>query len=271
MKNLSGTVVALTGAASGIGRALAIRLAEQGAELALCDVDEPELLRTAGLADQSPRVTTRVVDVSDRTAVEDFAAAVLRDHGRVDILINNAGVACVASVEDASYDDFTWVLGVNLWGVIHGVKAFLPLLRQRPEAQIVNVASINTFVPFPTNGPYNIAKGGVGALSETLMAELSGTTVAVSCVYPGGVSTGIARRARYTSPADAEGFERRAMTTPDTAARTIIRGMRRGRQRILVGADARVLLIARRCLPMTTFRLIARGWRRQQARDAAAR
>lgn len=165
MQDLSGKVVALTGAASGIGRALAVGLASEGAHLALGDIDAEGLRTTAGMCGHGPTVTTHVVDVADRSAVEAFARAVVRDHGGVDLLVNNAGIGCVATVEQSTHDDFARVLGVNLWGVIHGVQVFLPLLRQRPEAQIVNVASVNSFVPFPTSGPYNISKFGVDALS----------------------------------------------------------------------------------------------------------
>ncbi|NOY55555.1 MAG: SDR family NAD(P)-dependent oxidoreductase [Actinobacteria bacterium] len=262
MKDFSGKVVALTGAASGIGRALAVRLGEEGADLALGDVDEAGLNETAKLVDRSPKVTTHVVDVGDRHAVEAFALAVERRHGGVDVIVNNAGVGCVATVEDATYEDFDWVIGVNLWGVIHGVKAFLPLLRKRPEAHIVNVASVNSFLPFPTSGPYNISKSGVEALSETLMEELSDTNVSVSCVYPGGVKTNISRNARHTSDEENVEFERRAMATPDQAARRIIRGIKKDRKRIVVGVDAKLMVIARRLSPLGTLRLVTWGWRR---------
>lgn len=134
MRHLSGKVAVITGAASGIGRALAVRLAAQGVELALADIDADGLDRAARVAVGSPRVTVRTVDVADRAAVELFARAVDQRHGGVDILVNNAGVGCVATVEQVSYADIEWVLGVDLWGVIHGVKVFLPLLRRRAAA-----------------------------------------------------------------------------------------------------------------------------------------
>ncbi|MBN1171788.1 MAG: SDR family oxidoreductase [Micromonosporaceae bacterium] len=262
MRDYSGKVVVLTGAASGIGRALAIGLASEGAHLALCDVDAEGLRVTAGACGRSPHVTTSVVDVADWAAVQAFAQAVERDHGGVDMLINNAGISCVATIEQTTHDDFARVLGVNLWGVIHGIQAFLPLLRQRPEGQIVNVASLNSFVPFPTSGPYNVSKFGVDALTQTLMAELSGTAITVSCVYPGGVKTNIARNARYVTDSDAAGFEHRARISSEQAARRIIRGVKRGRQRIIVGADARILAFAGRLAPQSTLRLVTWGWRR---------
>jgi NAD(P)-dependent dehydrogenase (short-subunit alcohol dehydrogenase family) len=124
--------------------------------------------------------STHLVDVSNQTAVEQFAAEVEGMHGGADIIINNAGVACMAAIEDATYEDFAWVLNVNLWGTIHGVKAFMPLLRRRSAGHIVNIASINAYVPFPSSGPYNISKFGVDALSQTLMQELRGSTISVS-------------------------------------------------------------------------------------------
>jgi hypothetical protein len=216
-------------------------------------------------------VTTHVVDVADRAAVEAWAAATRARHAATDVLIHNAGGGCVGTVADAGYEGFAWVLGVNLWGVIHGVKAFLPQLVARPEAHLVVVASINAFLPFPTNGPYNVAKSGVEALSETLMAELSGTGVAVTTVYPGGIRTAISRNARYTTGEDHAGFERRAMTTPERAARVIAQGIARNRRRIYVGADARLMALGRRLAPLRMLRLVTWGWRRSEGARRPAR
>jgi NAD(P)-dependent dehydrogenase (short-subunit alcohol dehydrogenase family) len=136
-------------------------------------------------------------------------------HGGADIIINNAGVACMAAIEDATYEDFAWVLNVNLWGTIHGVKAFMPLLRRRPAGHIVNIASINAYVPFPSSGPYNISKFGADALSQTLMQELRGSTISVGCVYLGVTKTNIARHSLYATEADATDFEARAQLAPE--------------------------------------------------------
>jgi NAD(P)-dependent dehydrogenase (short-subunit alcohol dehydrogenase family) len=153
-------------------------------------------------------VSTHLVDVGDHAAVERFAAEVEEVHGGVDVIVNNAGVACMAAIEDATLEDFAWVLGVNLWGTIHGVKAFLPLLRQRLSGPIVNIASINAYLPLPSNGPYNVSKFGVDALSQTLMAELRGSTIRVSCVYLGVAKANIARHSRYATESDAADFRR---------------------------------------------------------------
>jgi NAD(P)-dependent dehydrogenase (short-subunit alcohol dehydrogenase family) len=264
MRQLSGKVVALTGAASGIGRALALRLGREGAELALCDLDEAGVRETAARVTGSPRVGTRVVDVSDRRAVEEWARCVEAEHGGADVIVNNAGVTAKGSIEELPWEDFRWVVDVDLWGVIHGVRAFLPLLRRRPEGHIVNISSITAFVPLPDNGPYNIAKSGVAALSETLMLELAGSGIGVTCVHPGGIRTNIARGARHMTADDHARFDRAARTDPDAAARAIVEAVRSGRQRLFIGADAKLLSLSRRGFPMTTLALVRRFWSRAQ-------
>lgn len=267
MKNLEGKVIAITGAASGIGQALAAELAAEGADLAVADIDAAGLSRTVDLLSHSnATATSHVVDVSVASAVHGFAHEVTRSHGCVDVIINNAGVGSVDTIERATYEDFEWVLGINLWGVIHGVKAFLPLLLERPEGHIVNIGSVNSYLPFPTNGPYNISKFGVDALTQTLMVELADTNVSVSCVYPGGVRTNASRNARHTSADDHHRFESAARMSPEHAARRIVAGIERDRRQIYVGADARVLSAARRFAPMTTLRVVAMAARRLQQR-----
>jgi len=258
MKSFEGKVVAITGAASGIGRALAQRFAREGAELALCDVDEGGLKDTAELVKTRRRVSLHRVDVGDREAVEAWAAAAAAEHGGVDAIVNNAGVTSKGSLAEARYDDIEWVLRINLWGVIHGVKAFLPLLERRPEGHIVNISSINALVPFPDNGPYNISKYAVAGLSETLMQELSGTRISVSCVHPGGIDTDIVRSGRNLSEAEGDRFQRAARTSPERAAEVIVAGLKRDRPRILVGADAAVMAAMKRLLPISSVRLAGR-------------
>lgn len=257
MRNLTGKVVALTGAASGIGRALAEELAGQGVALALADVDESGLAVTADRLGGRTRVTTHVVDVADPAAMRGYAREAAAAHRVVDVVVNNAGVGSVTALEDATYDDIAWVLGVNLWGTIHGVKEFLPLLRQRPEAHIVNIGSVNSFLPFPTAAPYSMSKFAVRALSLTLMQELGGSTIRVSCVYPGGVRTNASRLSRHTTATDQERFEKAARMSPEVAARRIIAGVRRDRQEIVVGVDAHLLYTATRLFPQATTKAIA--------------
>jgi len=269
MEHFAGKVVVVTGAASGIGRALAVRLGREGAALALWDVDEAGLAETAALAAGSPRVTTATVDVADRAAVEAFAARAIEEHGHVDAVINNAGVTASGTIEEISYEDFDWVLGIDLQGVIHGVKAFLPHLLTRPEAHIVNISSINAFLPFPGNGPYNISKYAVAGLSETLMQELQGTPVSVTCVHPGGIRTDIVRNARKALPEEVERFDRAARTSPDEAARVILRAMQRRKRRVFIGFDAKLMQLMKRLLPMTSVALVGRIGRKVRERSAA--
>ena len=252
MRNLNDKVVALTGAGSGIGRALAITLANEGASLALSDVNRRGLEETIAAIETSRLVSSAVIDVSDKEAVESWALDVVKDHGHVDAIINNAGVSAKGSVENISYEDMHWVMNINLWGVVHGVKAFLPHLKKRPEAVIVNIASLNSFVPFPLNAPYNMAKCAIGGLSETLMQELRKTSIRVTCVFPGGIKTGIVENARNSTAKEAKDFSQIAKTTPEQAAHVIVRGMKRKKRRVFVGADAKLLTFAKRMLPMTT-------------------
>ena len=242
-------VVALTGAASGIGRALAVGLATRGAHLAIADVNEVGLRETAEMLRGGGKVTTHVFDVKQREAVFGFAADVERAHGGADIIINNAGLTVRGSIEEVSYEDFALVIDVNLWGVVHGVKAFLPLLRKRAEGHIVNISSINAMVPFVKNGPYNISKYGVLALSETLVMELHGSPIHVTCVHPGGIRTNIVRNAKGMSHDQVAMFDRIARTSPETAARTILSGVERNKTQVFVGIDAKAMATAKRLAP----------------------
>ncbi|HET8937685.1 MAG TPA: SDR family NAD(P)-dependent oxidoreductase [Polyangiales bacterium] len=249
MTMISGKVVAVTGAASGIGRALAQTLAAEGAHLAIADVNEAGLRETAAMLSPHTQVSQHRVDVRDRAAVEAFAQAVKAAHGGADVIINNAGVATRVSIEDSSYEDLEFVIGVNLWGVIHGTKAFLPLFRERGAGHIVNIASINAMVPFPLNGPYNISKYGVYGLNETLMQELRGQTIHVTSVHPGGVRTNIVANGRNMGEDQAKAFARVARTSPGRAARVIVDGIKNNRQRVFVGVDSKIMATAKRIAP----------------------
>ncbi len=249
MTDLRGKVVAVTGAASGIGRALAIELALKGAKVAISDIDESGLSVTAQLMGAGAQRSLHLVDVRDRAAVEGYAKDVAAQHGGVDVIINNAGAAARATIEAMSYEDFAFVIDVNLWGVVHGVKSFLPFLRQRPEGHIVNISSINAMVPFAKNGPYNAAKYAVLGLSETLTQELYATAIRVTCVHPGGIQTNIARMARGVTQAESDMFARVARTTPKTAAQVILRAVERNEQQVFVGLDAKLLGLAKRVIP----------------------
>jgi len=250
MTKMKDKVVAITGAASGIGRALAVHLAAKGANVAIADVNEAGLRETAEMLAGAPvKVTRHVVDVRDREAVYRYARDVEQQHGGADVIINNAGLTVRATLEEVSYEDFELVIDVNMWGVVYGAKAFLPLLRKRPEGHIVNISSINAMVPFAKNGPYNISKYAVLGLSETLGQELQGEPIRVSCVHPGGIRTNIVRNSRGASSGDAAMFDRIARTSPEKAAEVIVAGVEKNREQIFVGLDAKALAAAKRLVP----------------------
>jgi NAD(P)-dependent dehydrogenase (short-subunit alcohol dehydrogenase family) len=224
----------------------------RGAHLAISDFNEAGLRETEGLLSGATRVTTHVVDVRDRVAVERYAADVEAQHSGADVIINNAGVAVRASLEDISYEDFQFVIDVNLYGVVHGVKAFLPLFRKRGGGHIVNISSINAMVPFALNGPYNASKYAVLGLSETLIQEYRGTNIRTTCVHPGGIKTNIVRNSRGASKRDVATFDRITITTAEQAAKTILNGVARDKERVYVGADAKVMAMAKRAIPRLT-------------------
>jgi NADP-dependent 3-hydroxy acid dehydrogenase YdfG len=266
MKTLSDKVAAVTGAASGIGRALAVNLAAKGCHLALSDVNEPGLQETADLvADKNAKVTTHIVDVANREQVYQHAEDVVNQHGRVNIIINNAGVGVGDSIEEVSYEDFEWIVGINFWGVVYGTKAFLPHLKKEPEGHIVNISSINGIVPNPCNGPYCATKFAVKGFTETLRQELRGTSVGTTVVHPGGIQTNIARNARFhrhvqpnmTKEAMVDVYEKKLFkTTADTAAQTIVSAIENNRQRLLIGGDAKFMDWFTRLLPVSATRFI---------------
>lgn len=260
MKDLRDKVAAITGAASGIGRMLAVHLADEGCETAIADINQRGLKETAEMIeDKNTKVSTHVVDVSDRAQVYRFADDVVAQHGRVNILINNAGVSISALLEEVRYEDLEWLLGVNLWGVIYGSKAFLPFLKQQPEAHIVNMSSIHGIITSMKHGPYCTSKFAIRGFTETLWQELKETSVHVSCVHPGGVKTKIVHNARFYKTDDSELSHEEAMrlyddylplVTSERAARTIISGIKKDKRRILVGSDAYVYDWLKRLFPV---------------------
>ncbi len=266
MKELNNKVAAITGAASGIGQMLAVNLAAKGCELAISDVDMKGLQETAEMVEkQNGKVSIHALDVAQRDQVESYAAAVVKKHGRVDMVINNAGVAVAQSIDDVGYEDFEWLFNINFWGVVYGAKAFLPYLKQQSEGHIVNISSVNGFITWPNNGPYCAAKFAVKGFSETLWQELRKTNVRVSCVHPGGIKTNIVRNARfYSSPGNkltqdqsVKIFDKMANTSADQAASIIISGILKNKRRILVGPDAYVLDVLTRLFPVGFVRFAA--------------
>ncbi len=279
MKSFKNKVAAITGAASGIGRALALELAGRGCHLALSDIDEEELQETARKASGvGVRVTSVRVDVADREAVYAWAEQVVSEHGKVNLIVNNAGVALGSTVEKMSYGDFEWLMGVNFWGVVHGTKAFLPHLKATGDGHIVNISSVFGLAGIPSQSAYNSAKFAVRGFTESLREELDmlGYGVSASSVHPGGIKTNIARAARMDESIrdlglGAEGldtrevFEKSFITTAESAARTIVEGVKRNQRRILVGPDARVYDWMVRLLP-SAYQRIAVGYSRFAAK-----
>ena len=277
MQRFDGRVAAITGAGSGIGRALARDLARRGTHLALSDIDEVGLAETVALCEGAGvKVTSQRVDVADRAAVQAWADQVVADHGQVNLVFNNAGVALGATVESMSYEDFEWLMDINFWGVVHGTKAFLPHLIDAGEGHIVNLSSVFGLLSIPSQSAYNAAKFGVRGFTDALRIELDVADNGVSCttVHPGGIKTNIARNARMDPSVAAfsgqvpeamgDDFDKVAMTTPEKAARQILKAVERNRRRALIGPDAKVLDVISR-LPAGVYqRVIVLGARRKR-------
>ena len=255
MYSLKDKVAVVTGAGSGIGRALAQLFAARGCRLALADINEDTLKETArGL---SAEVITQRLDVADRAAVYAFAGSVQQQYGTAHVVVNNAGVAVAQTVNDLSWEDFEWLMGINFWGVAYGTKAFLPMLLAQNEGAIVNISSVFGIIAVPTQAAYNAAKFAVRGFTEALRHELKDTGVRAISVHPGGIKTNIARASRfYKDPlgnTDRAGmaarFDRLARTSPEKAAATIVRGIEKGAPRVLIGADAVLIDRIQRLMP----------------------
>jgi len=267
--NLSGAVIVLTGAASGIGAALAVQLAAKGAKLALVDRDAGGLDAVAERARASGgTVTTHVLDIADAAAIAALPAAVEQAHGGATILVNNAGVALAGTFELASLEDFEWLMNINFWGAVRLSYAFLPLLRQAPAAQIVLTSSVFGLIGPPGQTAYAASKFALRGFGEALRHELEGTNIGVTLVHPGGVDTNIARNSRigkFFDPALARAgiamFQKSLKTKPDAAAARIIRGIETREKRVLIGADAYQIDIIQRLLPVRYWSLIGRSAR----------
>lgn len=264
----SDSVVVITGAASGIGRALAIRLAKETiAGIALADVNEKDLAETAALIkNASIKVTTHTVNVGDEQEMKNFVNEVVEQHGRATHVINNAGVALGGTVKEVSLDDIRWLMDINFWGVVYGTKLFLPVLEKQKAAHIINLSSIFGIVAPAGNATYSASKFAVRGFTEALRHELEETNVLVSVVHPGGVSTNIANRARLGAEVkltEAERLEKiekfnrqLAATTPAQAAEIIVRGIKAKKTRIIIGNDARMLSFFARLFPQRYYSVI---------------
>ena len=251
----------ITGAASGIGRALAIELANRGCDLALADRDEAGLKTLAAEIGAQRKISVHRVDVGEPDDIAQFARDALAAHPALNIVINNAGVALMGTFEEIDQAQMDWLFNINFWGVVHGTRAFLPHLKTQAEAHIVNISSIFGIIAPPGQSAYAAAKFAVRGFSESVRHELAvaGSPVRLSVVHPGGVATSIARSSRTgvgvtdnARRAQAiDRFESAAKTTPKDAALRIIRGIERNEPRILIGNDARFMDILQRFRPGT--------------------
>jgi short-subunit dehydrogenase len=272
MTAIRGAAAAVTGAASGIGRALALELAARGCDLALADRDEAGLQAVAAEIakasnDASRKVTTHRVDVSDPEQIRDFAAAAIAAHPGLNIVVNNAGVALMGTFDEIDQTQMDWLMNINFWGVVHGTRAFLPQLAKQREAHVVNLSSIFGIVGPPGQTAYCAAKFAVRGFSESLRHELqmANSPVRLSVVHPGGIATAIARNSRLgTGITDnarraesIERFDNAARTKPEKAARIIADGIERNAPRILIGTDAKFIDVLQRLRPATYWKALA--------------
>ena len=264
--SLEGRVIAVTGAGSGIGRALAKLLASKGAKLALADKDAKGLAETAALLGNYPQSTT-VLDVRDEAAVKAWIDAAVADYGKLDGIINNAGLSVMAPFADCPKDDFDLVMNVNFDGVVSGCRHALPHLKKSDTAWLVNVSSVFGMMGFPTQSAYNASKFAVRGLTEALHIELGMTDphIRVIRVHPGGIKTNVARNAKRIAGMPGQvmdddpgaAFEAAARTTPAQAALTIVTGMEKGTHRVLIGPDAKVIYWIVRIFPVNYFKRLS--------------
>jgi NAD(P)-dependent dehydrogenase (short-subunit alcohol dehydrogenase family) len=264
--NLAGRTAVVTGAAAGIGRAIAVSLARRGCHLALADIDEVGMAGTLELTQAyGVRVTQHRLDVADRIEVAAFPDIVAAEHSGVDVLVNNAGVAVGGTFEQVADEDFEWLFEINFWGVVRMTRAFLPLLRASDDARIVNLSSVYGLIAPPEQAAYSASKFAVRGFSEALRHELEGSRIGVSVVHPGGIATSIAEKARVPAGISEEEIVRRRARyrkllrlPPEVAGETIVRGIERREPRILIGSDARTISLVSRLLPVSYWKFLMR-------------
>ncbi|MGO8992442.1 MAG: SDR family NAD(P)-dependent oxidoreductase [Polyangiaceae bacterium] len=273
MKSLNEKTVVITGAGSGIGRALALEASKRGALLALSDWNEEGVKETERLVG-AKRTLARKVDVRSEKEVSSFADEVARELGGAHVIVNNAGVSVSDYVGTMKRTDFEWLMDINFWGVVRGTEAFLPQLKAKDDAHLVNISSVFGLIGVPSQSAYNASKFAVRGYTESLRQELEGTTVHVTCVHPGGVKTNIVKNGRNRTntagavmdvDAMARDFEKIARTTPEGAAKIILDGVLSNAPRVLVGGDAHLIDIVQRLFPTgypAVFRAVQRFYER---------
>src|SRR5215510_11218272 len=264
--NLTGRTAVVTGAAAGIGRAIAVSLARRGCHLALADIDEIGLVGTSELTREfGVRVSRHRLDVADRIAVAAFPDVVAAEHSGVDVLVNNAGVAVGGMFEQVADEDFEWLFEINFWGVVRMTRAFLPLLRASDDARIVNLSSAYGVIAPPEQTAYAASKFAVRGFSEALRLELEGSRIGVTVVHPGGIATSIAEKARIPAGVTEEEialrrekYRKLLRLPPEVAGEAIVRGIERRESRILIGSDAKTISLIARLLPVSYWKLMVR-------------
>lgn len=276
MKSFKNKVAAITGAGSGIGQQLAIKLAEAGCELALSDINLDNVEKTIGLLNHTGVKTSKYkLDVADKKAMRDWAAFVVEKHGSVNMIFNNAGVALGSTVEGMTYEEFEWLMNINFWGVVYGTKEFLPYIKDTKEGHIINISSLFGLTAQPTQSAYNASKFAVRGFTESLRQELDLEKCGVSalCVHPGGIRTNIANNARMSESLrsagmdpekSAKSFNKFLRKPPSEAAEEILKAVLKNDRRLLIGNDAKVLDMVQRVLPSGYQRIIAAGSKRMR-------
>jgi short-subunit dehydrogenase len=258
---VQGKTIVVTGGGSGMGRELTLLLLKKGARVAAVDINESTLKETAALAgDHQGRLSTHIVNITDRDAVFALPAAVIQAHGAVDGVINNAGIIQrFVKINDLDFKDIERVFNVNFWGAMNVTKAFLPHLLKRPEAHIVNISSMGGFLPVPGQTAYGASKAAVRLFTEGLHSELLATNVHVTVVFPGGMSTNIAANsgvALNNMDVNSEKAPKYKTTSPTVAAEIIVGGMEKNKYRILVGSDAKMMDFLCRLMPERAAKII---------------
>jgi butyryl-CoA dehydrogenase len=263
--DLSQAVAVITGAGSGIGRQLAIQLCRAGARLALNDSNAESLAETRRAVEElGGQAFVRAFDVACWQEMCEFAEAVQAEYGQADIVVNNAGVALgPMRLQDVSHADFQWIVNVNLWGVVNGTMAFLPMLRQRPAASLVNISSCYGLLAVPLQAPYCTTKFAVRGFTDSVRLELMDTDVCVTLVCPSQVRTNIIRNARHKNEVDKQDLirkfdERMTRSTPDEMAQTIIGAILHKREHVVFGRDAKIISFVSRFLPRAVIKKVAR-------------